>query len=111
MKQPTKINFVGLAHDKMPNFKKAQSNLFSGMHSRFDDPGSHEKIREVKTLSSEGFLKLMHVELENWYDSTKADFHNVENRLKNLKKTHATLSMQFHRSKQDENEYKKELNL
>lgn len=108
----TKIAFSGFAKDKFAEFKKSKDSTHNNFHSRFDDNmkvNSNDNIREVDNFSATNFLKLMHVELENWYYNAISDFHNLENRLKTLKKTHATLSIQFHRSPQEEEGYKREM--
>jgi hypothetical protein len=107
------IKFMGFAVDRFSTVKKVKDTLFYGRHSRFDDGNAaNPNINEGKNLSSDGILKLVHIELDNWYDNAKGDFANLENRVTQLKKTHAILSKKtFGRAAIEESEYARDLGL
>jgi hypothetical protein len=104
---------MGFAADRFSTVKKVKDTLYFGRHSRFDDGNAGSpNMQEGKNLSSDGILKLVHIELDNWYDNAKGDFANLENRLTQLKKTHAILSKKtFGRAAQEESEYTRDLGL
>lgn len=109
----SKISFSGFAKDRLSELKNTKGPLYNNKHSRFDDAdkvSSNDNI-QVKNFSEQNFLRLVHAELENWYYNATSDFHNLENRIKTLTKTHATLSMQFQRNKSEEEVYKRELGI
>ena len=109
----SKIAFSGFAKDRLSELKNMKGSSYNNKHSRFDEAdkvSSNDNI-QVKSFSEQNFLRLVHAELENWYYNATSDFHNLENRINTLKKTHATLSIQFKRNKSEEEVYKRELGI
>lgn len=91
-----------------------KENLYYGKHSRFDAPNSDENLSDNKkhVMSMDGIIELFHIELDNWYDTTKRDFQKLSDGVKDLKRAYAKMTTTFSKNLANEEEqYKKELNM
>ena len=76
-----KILFLGFTNDRYVEIKKVKDIQHYGNISRFDSNFEVE-TKDSKNLSSDGILKIIHLELDNWYDSTTENFKNLADRCK-----------------------------
>lgn len=109
------LKFLGFTNNYKSELAKVKESIFYGKHSRFDAPNSDENLfprNKIELVSVSNIVELIHIELDNWYETTKLDFQKLSEGAKDLKKTYAKMTTTFSNSlAREEEQYKQELNM
>lgn len=120
------LKFLGFTNNYKSELAKVKESIFYGKHSRFDAPNSDENLfprNKIELVSVSNIVELIHIELDNWYETTKLDFQKlseggnptpifIKKIAKDLKKTYAKMTTTFSNSlAREEEQYKQELNM